>query len=261
MMMTAAQPTAHQQKMAGCGLRIILFGPPGAGKGTQALLLKEQLGVAHISSGDLFRHHLSNGTALGELARGYMNRGVLVPDDVTIGMVLERIGQPDADGGFMLDGFPRNVSQAQALDATLCESGRQIDRVLHIKVDDAELIRRLSNRYICRNCQKPYTRHAATGAAPPQCDDCPDGGDIYQRDDDTADAVSQRLAVYHQETAPTLDYYQQQGLLAEIPGEGPVAAVNGAARSALESSSKPESHSRPESPSQNGYFTRRNFEV
>ena len=258
MTLTAANPTAPARPtptMIGRGWNIILFGPPGAGKGTQALLLKEQLGVAHISSGDLFRHHLSNGTALGELARGYMNRGVLVPDDVTIGMVLERIGELDNDGGFMLDGFPRNVSQAQALDASLCASGRRIDRALHIKVDDAELIRRLSNRYICRLCQKPYARHAATGAAPQQCDDCPDGGDIYQRDDDTADAVARRIAVYHQETAPTLDYYRQQGLLAEIPGEGPVAEVNGAARLALESPF------RPESPSQNGYFTRRNLEV
>lgn len=219
--------------MTGRGLKIILFGPPGAGKGTQALLLKEQLQVAHISSGDLFRHHLSQGTALGELARGYMNRGALVPDDVTIGMVLERIGQPDADGGFMLDGFPRNVNQAQALDTALDGGGQRIDRVLHIKVADAELIRRLSNRYICRKCQKPFTRDADTGTAPRQCDECADGGDIYQRDDDTAEAVANRIAVYHQETAPTLDYYRRRGLLAEIPGEGSVKRVNGAARSAL----------------------------
>ncbi len=212
--------------MTTSGLKLVLFGPPGAGKGTQAQLLKEQLQVEHVSSGDLFRHHLSNGTELGELARGYMNRGVLVPDDVTIGMVMDRINQMADTDGFLLDGFPRNVNQAEALDQALTESGRHIDRVVHISVGDEELVRRLSNRYICRSCQKPFARNSATGAAPERCDDCPDGGDIYQRDDDTAEAVANRISVYHQETAPVLGFYLARGVLADIPGEGAVEAVN-----------------------------------
>ena len=210
------------------GSRLVLFGPPGAGKGTQAQLLKERLGVEHVSSGDLFRHHLSNGTELGELARGYMNRGELVPDEVTIGMVIDRIGQIANGGGFMLDGFPRNAAQAEALETALRERGQRLDRVVHIQVDDAELIRRLSNRYICRSCQRPYSRDSATGAPPERCADCPDGGEIYQRDDDTEEAVANRLSVYHQETAPVLDFYRQRGLLADIPGERPIDAVHDA---------------------------------
>ena len=208
------------------GIRLVLFGPPGAGKGTQAQLLKESLGIEHVSSGDLFRHHLSNGTEMGELARGYMNRGELVPDEVTIGMVIDRIGGiRDADG-FMLDGFPRNTTQAEALEAALRERGQRLDRVVHIQVEDGELIRRLSNRYVCRACQRPYARDAETGVPPEQCADCSDGGDIYQRDDDTEDAVANRLSIYHQETAPVLEFYRQRGLLADIPGERSIDAVH-----------------------------------
>ena len=214
-------------------LRLILFGPPGAGKGTQAQLLKERLEIDHISSGDLFRHHLSNGTELGELARGYMNRGDLVPDEVTIGMVLDRITTMPDGRGFMLDGFPRNTNQARALDDALTQRGQRIDRVLHIKVADDELIRRLSNRYICRNCQKPFTRDPVSGDAPRRCDGCADGGDIYQRDDDTPDAVANRLTVYHAETAPVLDFYRESGILADIRGDSTVESVNRLALDAL----------------------------
>ena len=214
-------------------LRLILFGPPGAGKGTQAQLLKEQLGIEHVSSGDLFRHHLSNGTELGELARGYMNRGTLVPDEVTIGMVLDRVGTLPSGRGFMLDGFPRNTNQARALNDALLQQSQRIDRVVHISVPDDELIRRLSNRYICRKCQKPFTRNPASGEPPRNCDDCADGGDIYQRDDDTPDAVANRLTVYHQETAPVLDYYRDAGLLDNIPGDASVESVNRAVLDAL----------------------------
>ncbi len=217
----------------GAGLKLVLFGPPGAGKGTQAQLLRERLGIEHVSSGDLFRHHLSNGTELGQMARGYMNRGALVPDEVTIGMVIDRIGQIDDGDGFMLDGFPRNSSQAQALESALGERGQSIDGVIHIQVADDELIHRLSNRYICRSCQRPYTRDAATGAPPERCRDCPDGGDIYQRDDDTPEAVANRLAVYHQETTPLLDFYRDRGLLSDIPGEGAIESVNASVLRAL----------------------------
>ena len=208
------------------GIRLVLFGPPGAGKGTQAQLLKESLGIEHVSSGDLFRHHLSNGTDLGELARGYMNRGELVPDKVTIGMVINRIDSIADAAGFMLDGFPRNTVQAQALEAALQERDQQLDRVVHIQVEDGELIRRLSNRYVCRACQRPYARDAKAGALPEKCADCPDGGDIYQRDDDTEEAVANRLSVYHHETAPVLEFYRQRGLLADIAGEQPIDAVH-----------------------------------
>ena len=206
--------------------KLVLFGPPGAGKGTQAQLLKEQLHVDHISSGDLFRHHLSNGTELGQLARSYMNQGALVPDNVTIDMVLDRIGQLSESDGFLLDGFPRNANQAQALEVALSDNGHNIHRVIHIQVNDTELIRRLSNRYICRVCQRPYSRDDATGAAPQECADCPDGGDIYQRDDDTPEAVANRIAVYHRETTPVLDFYRERGLLSDIPGEGSIDTVN-----------------------------------
>ena len=215
------------------GIRLVLFGPPGAGKGTQAQLLKETLGIEHVSSGDLFRHHLSNGTELGELARGYMNRGELVPDEVTIGMVIDRIGRIGDACGFMLDGFPRNTAQAEALEAELEKQGRRLDRVVHIQVEDAELIRRLSNRYICRACQRPYARDADTGASPEKCGDCPDGGDIYQRDDDTEAAVANRLSVYHQETAPVLEFYRQRDLLTDVAGEGAVESVNASLLGAL----------------------------
>lgn len=210
------------------GTRLVLFGPPGAGKGTQAQLLRERLGIEHVSSGDLFRHHLSNGTALGEMARDYMNRGELVPDEVTIGMVMDRIAEIDPAQGFMLDGFPRNTAQAAALESALQQRAQRIDRVIHIEVNDAELIRRLSNRYVCRTCQRPYSRDAATGAPPRRCQDCPDGGDIYQRDDDTETAVANRLAIYHGETAPVLDFYRERGLLADIPGEQPIDQVHNA---------------------------------
>ncbi len=216
--MTGAEPAAN--------LRLILFGPPGAGKGTQAQLLKERLPVDHVSSGELFRHHLANGTELGQLARNYMNRGVLVPDEVTIEMVLERIANIEDDRGFMLDGFPRTTNQARALESELEQRNQRIERVVHIKVDDDELIRRLSNRYICRNCQKPFTRDPVSGARPTRCDECPDGGEIYQRDDDAPQAVAKRLTVYREETAPVLDFYREEGILADIPGEGAVESVN-----------------------------------
>ena len=210
------------------GTSLVLFGPPGAGKGTQAQLLRDRLGIEHISSGDLFRHHLSNGTELGELARGYMNRGELVPDEVTIGMVMDRVAEVDPSRGFMLDGFPRNTTQAAALETALREQNQRIDRVVHIQVADAELIRRLSNRYVCRACQRPYSRDADTGEPPLRCTDCPDGGDIYQRDDDTEAAVATRLAVYHGETEPVLDFYRERGLLADIAGERSIDEVHDA---------------------------------
>ena len=214
-------------------LKLVLFGPPGAGKGTQAQLLKERLGIDHVSSGDLFRHHLSKGTKLGELARGYMERGALVPDEVTIEMVLDHVSSLPDSRGFILDGFPRNPNQARALDEALKQRNQPIERVVHICVPDDELIRRLSNRYVCKKCQKPFTRDSISGEPPQRCDSCPDGGEIYQRDDDTPDAVANRLAVFHQETEPVLEFYRDAGLLADIPGEGSIETVNQSVLTAL----------------------------
>jgi len=202
---------------------IIFLGAPGAGKGTQAANLARELGLVHIASGDLFRQALEQGTELGIKAKSYMERGVLVPDQVTIGMVLERLSSPDCGRGAILDGFPRNLEQAEALDKALAQQDRAIDKVIYIKVSEEELLKRLSGRWICRQCQAPY--HATD--SPPRvwgrCDRC--GGELYQRPDDTEERVRKRLEVYFAETAPLVDYYAQGGKLLEIDGEGGVAEV------------------------------------
>ena len=205
-------------------LRLVLFGPPGAGKGTQAHLLIERFSLAHISTGDLFRHHLRNGTPLGLQARGYMDQGRLVPDELVIDMALEKTLSLDSTEGFVLDGFPRNVNQAGALESALRKRSRGLDKVLHIQVEEAELARRLAGRYVCRSCQAPHTVDApANGAALP-CGHC--GGELYQREDDRPEAVQQRIAVYREETLPVLDFYRQRQLLADIAGAGEVAEVS-----------------------------------
>ena len=202
-------------------MKVILLGPPGAGKGTQAARIADELGVTRAASGDLFRDNLRNETELGLLAKSYMDRGDLVPDDVTIRLVMSWISAPEQSGGFVLDGFPRTLPQAEALDSALEPGG--IDRVLYVNVAEDELVRRLAGRFICRNCQAPY--HAIT--SPPKeegkCDDC--GGELYQRDDDKADVVNNRLDVYFEETEPLVGHYSRSGVLREINGEGTVDAV------------------------------------
>ena len=202
-------------------MKVILLGPPGAGKGTQAARIADELGVTRAASGDLFRDNLRNETELGLLAKSYMDRGDLVPDDVTIRLVMSWISAPEQSGGFVLDGFPRTLPQAEALDSALEPGG--IDRVLYVNVAEDELVRRLAGRFICRNCQAPY--HAIT--SPPKeegkCDDC--GGELYQRDDDKADVVKNRLDVYFEGTEPLVGHYSRSGVLREINGEGTVDAV------------------------------------
>ena len=202
-------------------MKVILLGPPGAGKGTQAARIADELGVTRAASGDLFRDNLRNETEWGLLAKSYMDRGDLVPDDVTIRLVMSWISAPEQSGGFVLDGFPRTLPQAEALDSALEPGG--IDRVLYVNVAEDELVRRLAGRFICRNCQAPY--HAIT--SPPKeegkCDDC--GGELYQRDDDKADVVKNRLDVYFEETEPLVGHYSRSGVLREINGEGTVDAV------------------------------------
>ncbi len=204
-------------------MRIILLGAPGAGKGTQAATLHEQLNAPHIATGDLFRAALSQGTPLGLEAKSYMDRGELVPDDVTVRMLLERISQPDAADGYILDGFPRSLAQAEALDEALKSRNETVDKVLLVDVSEDELVRRLSGRWICRACQTPY--HAVNN--PPKtegvCDT--DGGELYQRDDDKPETVRNRLGVYRDQTAPLIDYYKAQEILTSINGEQEIEGV------------------------------------
>ena len=206
--------------MAG-SLRLVLFGPPGAGKGTQAQLLVDRYDLPHVSSGDIFRHNLRQGTPLGLRAKEYMARGELVPDEVVIDIMLDKVMSIHADDGFILDGFPRNTSQAEALETALNARARNVDRVLHIDVPEEELARRLGGRYVCRDCQAPFTLSANTEA--PACERC--NGELYQRDDDRPEAVQRRIDVYHQETTPVLDFYRTRGLLTDIPGQNTVDGV------------------------------------
>lgn len=196
---------------------VILLGLPGAGKGTQAVRLKDKTGLAHISSGDLFRENIGGGTALGLKAKEYVESGRLVPDEITIGIVLDRITREDAQDGFMLDGFPRTTEQAEALDKALANDGRQIDRAIYIKVGTDELVSRLAGRWSCKNCGAVY--HVLN--QPPKregvCDNC--GSTLYQRDDDKPDVVRTRLEVNVKNLEPLLSHYRSQGKLDEVDGE------------------------------------------
>lgn len=211
-------------------MNVILMGPPGSGKGTQAANLADKLGVSAVSSGDLFRDHQRRNTELGQLARSYMERGVYVPDDVTIGMIMEWINDPDHSTGFVLDGFPRTQAQAQALDDALTERGG-IDHVVLISVSDDELVRRLGGRIICGECQIPYNLNTSPPAVDGKCDEC--DGILYQRDDDKAEVVARRIEVYNAETQPILDYYRSAGILSDVDGEQPVESVGDALRVAV----------------------------
>lgn len=203
---------------------IILLGAPGAGKGTQAVMLCEKLNLVQVASGDLFRKALSEETELGLKAKEYMDKGQLVPDEITIQMVMERLAAPDCRNGAILDGFPRNLSQAEALDKELEKQSKMIDKVVYIKVAEEELMKRLGGRWICRNCQTPYHEVDNPPKAAGICDRC--GGELYQRDDDNEETIKKRLKVYFAETSPLIDYYSQAGKLLEINGEGSAAEVN-----------------------------------
>jgi adenylate kinase len=202
---------------------VILLGAPGAGKGTQATTLATELKVPQVSTGDLFRAALAHGTELGKTAKSYMDRGELVPDQVTVQMLLERISQPDAKNGYILDGFPRTLGQARALDEALMGRKEKIDRVLLVDVSDEELVRRLSGRWICRSCQTPYHEVNNPPKVKGRCDRC--GGELYQRDDDKPETVRNRLRVYHEQTSPLIDYYKAQKKLKEVNGEQEITAV------------------------------------
>jgi len=207
-------------------VNLVLLGPPGAGKGTQAERLEHELGLPHVASGDLFRENLKNDTELGQLAKTYMDRGDLVPDDVTNAMVRDRLERADCALGVILDGFPRTETQAEGLDSMLAEMGRSLDGVLYISVPDEELVHRLSGRWICRQCQTPYHALFSPPAVDGVCDAC--GGQLYQRDDDKPETVRARLSVFHRQTAPLIDYYRVAGLLTEVDGAASIDAVSAA---------------------------------
>jgi adenylate kinase len=214
-------------------MRIVLVGPPGAGKGTQAAFLAEKLSIPHISTGDIFRANISQGTQLGQQAQEYMRAGQLVPDEVTIGMAKDRMAEPDAANGFLLDGFPRNIAQAESLDRILADNGQKLDAVLDLEVPEEEVVKRIAGRRICRS-DSSHVFHAEY--SPPKkdgvCDVC--GGELYQRDDDREETVRKRLSVYHSETEPIIDHYKRQNLVTTISALGKVGDVTERAMSALQ---------------------------
>lgn len=212
-------------------VRVIFLGPPGAGKGTQAQDLAREWGVPHVATGDMLREALAAKLPLGLEAKRHMDSGGLVPDAVVIGLVDERLSRPDAKAGCLLDGFPRTVAQAEALDALFARTGIRLDRVVFFAVSRAELLRRLTGRRICRSCGRTFHLVSTPPAVAGKCDAC--GGDLYQRADDSNATVATRLDVYQTQTAPLLDYYRGRKLLAEVAGEGAVAAVAEAIRRAV----------------------------
>ena len=210
---------------------LVLLGAPGSGKGTQAAYLQRELGLTHVASGDLFRDHLQRKTELGLQAGAYMERGALVPDQITIAMLRERVSQPDAVNGVLLDGFPRTMEQAIALNEMMGTLGREISAVLYVEVPDEELVARLSGRLICRECQVPFHRTANPFKSCPyqRCH----GEHLYQRADDAPETVRARLETYHRQTEPVIDYYRLVNLLMTVSGSGSVDDVKQATLTAV----------------------------
>jgi adenylate kinase len=204
-------------------MNLIMLGPPGAGKGTQAAMLAERLGIPHVASGDLFREALQAETELGLMAKSYMDRGELVPDEVTIAMIRERLLKPDCGKGIILDGFPRTIEQAEALKELLAEQGKMIDAALFIDASEDELVRRLSSRWTCRNCQAIYNLISNPPKEEGKCDVC--GGELCQRSDDAPQTVRNRIRIYWEQTSPLTNYYRDEGLLITIESEGGIERV------------------------------------
>jgi adenylate kinase len=213
-------------------MRLVLVGPPGAGKGTQAEHIAKHYRIPNISTGDIFRANVAERTSLGEIAKSYMDEGELVPDDLTVAMVRDRLGRDDTGGGFLLDGFPRTVPQAESLSAMLDELDVPLDVVLKITVDDDEVVRRLSGRRICRSCGRTFHVEFDPPNTEGVCDAC--GGELYQRDDDKPETVRRRLQVYREQTKPLVEYYEDRGLLRMVAGTGEVTEVTKRAIEALE---------------------------
>ena len=212
-------------------MRLVLVGPPGAGKGTQAQFISSNLSIPKISTGDIFRYNVSTGTELGRQAKAFMDKGDLVPDEVTIAMVSSRLQEDDAAVGFLLDGFPRNVPQAETLKKMLAEWDARLDIVLELVVDDDEVVRRLSGRRTCRKCGRIWHVVFDPPARQGICDDC--GGELFQRDDDQEETIRHRLDVYQQQTRPLIAYSADEGTLLGIDATGPVEEITDRAMSAL----------------------------
>lgn len=211
---------------------LILFGPPGVGKGTQAARLKDALGLAHVATGDLFRAHLKQQTELGRLAKSYMDQGQLVPDDVTIGMVRERMKDADTQAGILFDGFPRTVAQSEALEALLAERGDKIRHVLFINAPREVLLARLGDRWTCKQCGEIYNAQTRPPKVDKVCDVC--GGEVYQRDDDKPEVQARRIDVYLEQTAPLIEYYQARRMITLIDGTQSIDQVTAALTAAIE---------------------------
>jgi len=202
---------------------IVIIGAPGAGKGTQAVNIAKEMKLTHIASGDLFRQAVERGDELGTRVKDYMSKGMLVPDEVTIKMILQRLTVDDCGNGVLLDGFPRNIKQAKALEDTLKKRGKAIDKALYIKVSEEELINRLTNRWVCRRCQASHQGGNNPPGEGEKCKLC--GGELYQRADDNVETIKKRLGVYFTDTMPVIEYYRQQDKLLEIDGEGSVEVI------------------------------------
>jgi len=205
-------------------MNILFMGPPGAGKGTQAEVIVNEFGIPHISTGDAFRLAIKQQTPVGIKAKEYMDQGLLVPDDVTVGIVRERLQQSDCEKGFLLDGFPRTLSQAEALEELLSGLGRKLDHVINLKVDRNKLLARLTGRRICKSCGSTYHVIFNPPVQEGVCDKC--GGELYQRSDDNEESVGTRLDEYINKTAPLLTFYEDKGLLRQVDGEQEIGAVS-----------------------------------
>ena len=212
-------------------MRIVLVGPPGAGKGTQAQFIASHLAIPRISTGDIFRYNVTNNTDLGRKAKEFMDRGDLVPDQVTVAMVRDRLAEDDAQEGFLLDGFPRNVPQAETLKKMLSEFDARLSVVLELVVDEDEVVRRLSGRRTCRRCERVQHALYDPPARKGICDDC--GGELFQRDDDSEETIRHRLEVYAEQTAPLISFYADENILIGIDATGPVEEITSRAMAAL----------------------------